>query len=179
MSQIADTYGNSLYSLSLEEGLADTILAQMEIVRDVIEKEGDFIRLLSAGNLTREERASILDACFGNRVHPYLLNFLKILGEKGYIRQFGACFVAFRASYYDDNGILPVSVVSAIALQEDQIVRLKEKLDGITGKNVQLSCSVDPACLGGIRLDYDGKRIDGTIAARLDALSQQFRNTTL
>jgi len=42
-----------------------------------------------------------------------------------------------------------------------------------------LSNMVDPACIGGIRLDYDGRRIDDTIIHRLEAMSSMLKNTIL
>ena len=62
-------------------------------------------------------------------------------------------------------------------LTEEQKARLKEKLDHRTGKNVSLNCTVDPQCLGGIRIDYNDQRIDGTVANRLAAVSELLKNT--
>ena len=49
----------------------------------------------------------------------------------------------------------------------------------ITGKTVELHCRIDPTVLGGIRLDYDGKRVDGTVKNRLDAMAALLKNTVL
>ena len=40
-------------------------------------------------------------------------------------------------------------------------------------------CKVDPAVLGGIRLNYDGMQVDGTVQGRLDAIGRQLKNTVL
>ena len=47
---------------------------------------------------------------------------------------------------------------------------LVAKLSAMTGKTVELRTRVDEACIGGVRLDYDGKRVDGTVKSRLDEL---------
>ena len=57
--------------------------------------------------------------------------------------------------------------------------RLKEKLEALTGKTVDLHSRIDPSCLGGVRLDYDGKRVDDTVAHRLDAIRTLLKNTVL
>ena len=49
----------------------------------------------------------------------------------------------------------------------------------MTGKKILLENVVDPSCLGGVRLDYDGKRVDDTIQHRLDALRGLLKNTIL
>ena len=38
---------------------------------------------------------------------------------------------------------------------------------------------VDASCLGGVRLDYDGKRVDDTVSHRLDAVRTLLKNTVL
>ena len=67
---------------------------------------------------------------------------------------------------------------SALLEDADQISpqqqeKLLEKLQQVTGKKVELQTKVDPACMGGIRLDYDGKRVDGTVKNRLDSLRNE------
>ena len=61
----------------------------------------------------------------------------------------------------------------------DQLQRLTKKLMAITGKQIELRGRVDPNCLGGVRLDYDGKRLDDTVAHRLDAIRGVLKNTVL
>ena len=86
---------------------------------------------------------------------------------------------SYREHYNRDNGILPVTAVTATALTQAQADRLCEKLAAITGKTIQLHNKLDADILGGIRLDYDGKSLDGTIANRLDAIRSMLKNTAL
>ena len=176
MSQIASTYGLSLYCLAVDENAAAEILEQMNAVTSILQAQPQFTQLLSAQNLTREERIAMVDTCFRGHVNPYFLNFLKILTEKGYIRHYDDCFREYRDAYYADNNVLPVSVVSAIELRPAQIGRLQDKLEELTGETVLLSYAVDEGCIGGIRLDYDGKRIDGTVSTRLKSVAELLKN---
>ena len=120
-----------------------------------------------------------MDEAFRGKVNPYVLNFLKILTEKGYIRQFPDCCDAYRGFYNEDNGILVVKAVSAIALSEEQKKKLTAKLEAITGKIIDLQCGIDTAALGGLRLSYDGKQVDGTVKTKLDAIGKLLKNTVL
>lgn len=177
MSRSADIYANSLYSLAKDENLAGEILEEMQTVRDILDKEPDFLTLLATSNITKEERTGMLDTCLRGRVQPYLLNFLKLLTENGLIRSYGTCCEAYEKLYNADNGILTVSVVSASELSDGQKQRLKEKLDARTGMHVVLRCAVDPACIGGIRIDYNDIRVDGTVASRLSTVAELLKNT--
>ena len=74
---------------------------------------------------------------------------------------------------------MPVSAVTAVPMTDSQKEKLAAKLAGITGKQIELINTIDPTCIGGVRLDYDGKRVDDTIIHRLDAMSSMLRNTIL
>ena len=179
MSQIATNYAQALYDLAKEENLTETVLQQLTALQQAFAEEPGFLRLMMAANLAKEERCRILDDSFRGKVEPYVLNFMKILTEKGYMRSFADCAKAYRDFYNADHGILQVKAVTAVALTDDQKVRLTGKLEKLTGKSIDLQCRVDPTVMGGVRLDYDGKRVDGTVQTRLDTVSKMLKNTVL
>ena len=70
-------------------------------------------------------------------------------------------------------------VSPAVALSQGQREALTKKLGTMTGKTILLRNQVNPACLGGVRLDYDGQRLDGTVKNRLDNIRDLLNNTVL
>ena len=179
MSQAANNYGQALFELAKEENLDTVILEQMEVLNVSFSQEPGFLRLLAAPNLSKTERCDILDDSFRGKVEPYVLNYLKILTEKGYMRYFDQCVKSYRELYNRDNGILPVTAVTAVPMTDKQEKALTMKLQSITGKRIELVAKLDPKVLGGVRLDYDGKRVDDTVAHRLDAVRNMLKNTVL
>ena len=179
MTQIGNVYGESLYELAKDENLTAEINAQLKVLKECFSQEAAFITLLSTPSLTKAERCQILDDSFRGTVHPYVLNFLKILTEKGYMRYFSDCCDAYTEHYDQDSGILRVTAVSAVALSSEQADKLKAKLSRITGKEVALRNRIDPQVLGGMRLDYDGQRLDDTVSHRLDAIRDLLNKTVL
>lgn len=179
MMQIGYTYAQALYDLAKEEMLTEQVLQQLQVLREAFENEPTFCRLLSAPNISKEERLAVIDGGFRDQLHPYVLNFVKILTERGYIGSFADCCKAFRSLYNEDNGILQVKTVTATELTDTQREKLISKLSAITGKRIELLCKVDPEVLGGVRLSYDGKQLDGTVRNRLDGLFASLKNTVI
>lgn len=179
MTQIGTVYGQALYSLAREENLTERILSQLQLVKACFDAEPDYLSLLGSVSLSKPERCQLLDESLSSAVHPYLLNFLKILVEQAKIRYFDDCFAAYQQDYYNDHNILPVTAVTAIALNQSQAQRLKDKLANITGKDILLSNQVDAALMGGVRLEYDGKQLEGSIAQRMQQMRQLLKNTVL
>lgn len=179
MTKIGAVYGEALYSLSREEGRDEAIRQQLEVLNRCFGKEPEFLRLLGNPGLTNAERLQIVEDCFRGKVDGNVLNFLKILTEKGCIRYFPGCVQAYRKLYDRDHGILSVSAVTAAPMTAQQAQKLTKTLGRITGKHIALTVTVDPAILGGMRLDFDGKRVDGTVVHRLDTVGKLLKNAAL
>ena len=179
MTEIANVYGGALYDLAKDENLTAQFYKEVDVLNQAFTDEPAFVQLLSSVSLSKAERCQVLEDCFRDKIHPYVMNFLKILTEKGYIRHFSGCCKVFRERYNTDNGILPVTAVTALPLSDALRKKLTDKLSTVTGKQIELTCKVDPDCLGGVRLDYDGKRLDDTVSHRLDAVRGLLKNTVL
>ncbi len=179
MTSVGSVYGQALYSLAAEEAITQDIHTQLLQLKDVFLQVPEYLRLLSAANLPRQERCALVDELFRDKVHIYVLNFLKILTEKGYAKAFSDCVEAFTKQYNLDNHILPVWAVTAVPLTQTQIDRLEKKLSALTGENAQLHNKVDPQCVGGVLLDYDGTQVDGSVASRISSIRKLLKNTVL
>ena len=179
MSQAGAVYGQSLYALAKDEGLEEQLLRELSVLEAAFDETPAFLKLLTSHNIALQERLGILEESFRDKVHPYLLNFLKILTEKGYAPHFHACYQAYSELYDEDNGILAVTAKTAVPLTPAQSEKLTNKLSGITGKTIRLTNKVDSAVLGGVQLDMGNRRVEDTVAGRLEAISKLLRKTTL
>ena len=179
MTEVATTYGQAMYDLARDENKSQTILAELSVLDQGLRAEPEFLQLLSAPNIPKEERVQILDDSFRGKIDPYVLNFLKVLTEKGYMRHFSGCCQFFRQQYNKDNGIVPVVAYTAVPLSDELRRKLTAKLSTVTGKTIELDCRIDPETLGGVRLDFDGKQVDGTVRRRLEDIRGLLKNTVL
>ena len=179
MTDVATTYGQAMYDLAREENLSKQLLDELTALSGSFEGEPEFIRLLSSPNIPKEERVRILDDSFRGKLHPYVLNFLKVLTEKGYMKHFTGCCRVYRQQYNLDNGILPVTAYTAVPLSDELRRKLTAKLSTVTGKTIELDCRIDPETLGGVRLDFDGRQVDGTVRRRLEDIRGLLKNTVL
>jgi len=171
MKGAAVTYGSSLYELAAGEGMTQEFLDELKGVCEILKTQPDYSKLLSEPAIPKKERTKLIEEAFGGRVHEYIKSFLKILCENGTIGELPACMREYVKRYNADNGIVTAAAVSAIPLTAEQAERLREKLCSLTGKNVEMTCKVDPSAIGGIRIDIEGRRLDGTVSERLKAVN--------
>ena len=67
------------------------------------------------------------------------------------------------------NGITAIKSV----LPEGDTSFMKDKLEKLSGKTVTLTQKTDPTVLAGLRVELEGKQLDGTVKSRLDGLSRK------
>ncbi len=179
MTPVGNQYGQALYDLAADENLSERILPEITALQDSFVQNPDYIRLLSSPALSKQERCALLEEGFRDQVHPYVLNFMKLLTERGHMGHFGDCCRAFTRLYDRDHNILAVKAITAFPLSQDQRRRLAEKLQSVTGKTIRLENRVEADCLGGVRLEYDGKCLDDTLAHRLESVGKLLKETVI
>ena len=179
MTQTAKNYGNALYELARDEGLAEELLPQLVGVDALIAENPDYLRLLGSPTLTKAERCAALDEAFSGRVHTYVLSTLKLLCERGHIREFHGCCAQYRCRRNEDAGVVEATAVTAVPLTPSVRQKLEDKLRAVTGRQIDLQLRVDPSVLGGVRLELEGKQFDGTVRQRLDGLRKTLSDTVI
>lgn len=172
MTDLSREYGDGLYALCAEEGIAKEVLEQLQALKACFDEQPDFCRLLSNMSLSKQERVGIVDRTLRGQVHPYVLNFLKILCERGALHAFSGCEQAYREQYNRDHGVTEACVTTSAPLTEEQRRKLLIKLCSMTGHQISLREKVDPRLIGGVLLEMDGKRYDNTLRHRLQSIHQ-------
>lgn len=179
MTDTAQTYGTSLFDLAVEENQLQTYMQELIAIRQAIQENPKLLELLDCRSVPKDERLDVLDTCFKGRVQDYLLNFMKILCEKGLIRLLPDCIRQFELMYFDASGIVEARATTARELSPALKEKLTEKLTSMTGKTVMLQCTVDPSVLGGVCLELMGRQMDGTIKRRLVEVGKSLSDLTL
>ncbi len=179
MTEIAKLYGQSLYELAAGEGMAEPILHELDCCAGLFRENPDYVKLLSTPSISKEERRGVLDRAFDGQVHVYVVSFMKLLVDREAIGELPGCVEAYRHRYYEDNGILEVTVTTALKLDDRMREKLLARLDAVFGKRIILKELVDRSVLGGMRLECAGKRYDGTVKDRLDRIEKGLRETVL
>ncbi len=179
MKNYANEYGLALYNLGVEANCSKQIFEDFGFVAEVFENQPEFTRLLSNPMLTADERAGAVRSVFGGKINQYLLNMLMIFAEKRRFDMLSKCWLEYRRNYCKANNILPVTATSVQPLTEEQKAKLIEKLTAKTGSQILLTCVVNPKYLGGIMLEYDGKRVDASVKNRFAEMRQLLRQSDL
>ena len=101
------------------------------------------------------------------------LNFLELLAERHRMPAIFRIRRAYDALWREENKLLPVTVTSAVELDEGLVEGLGKRIEKQTGKKVELTSKVDEDVLGGLVLQVGNMVLDASIRNRLEQLRKQ------
>lgn len=178
-SDVQREYGGALWLLAEQEHCADEMLADVRALEAVLAETPRYLRLICAPTILLEDRLQLLDDAFRGRVHPYLLNFLKLLTERGHFAVLPDCLAEYRRRYDEANQIENVKVVSAVPLTPAQKQAIAEKLSLKLQKNIRLTARVDASLVGGVRVETESAAIDGSVRGRIEDIRDILHQSVL
>ena len=162
-----------MYDLAAEEQLTEPIMKDLIEVRGIFRENQDYLRLLAEPSIKREERIGLIEKAFGTACERYFVSFLKLLCDRGMLGEYEGCVEAYKKRYNADHNIAEAVVTSAVALSDGQLDSLSARLAELSGKKIALTSKVDPKVLAGIKVELEGKQLDGTVLGRLSGMSKK------
>lgn len=170
---IANRYAKALFELSEEENITKEIYNELNNVVNIVKNNKDLDNVLKSPLVAKDEKVKLIEILFNTKINNNLKNFLKILVEKGRISSLKSIQLTFKELLNDRHNIMEGTVISAIALTDEKVKELEEKLSKKYNKNVTLENKVDESILGGVLVRLGNIQIDGSVKTRLDNIKDQ------
>jgi F-type H+-transporting ATPase subunit delta len=172
MEEIAQVYARSLFDVAREQGKLDEIREQLGQFADALQGDHDLqVFFFSPYFSTEEKQDGLTKAVSG--ADEILVNFLNVLIENHRMPVVFRARRAYDAMWEEENRLLPVSVTSAIELDEATVREIGDKIADQTGRKVELSAQVEPDILGGIVVRVGNSVLDASVRNRLEQLRKQ------
>ncbi len=156
---VSERYALSLYEVAQDEKQEKLYLDQLIEVCAAFDSEPDFLKMLTTPSIAAEDKRNVLKAVFEGRIEPFLLNFLMLVTDKNRIGLIHEMCQAYKEQYYFENGIVEVLAVTAVPMSAALTDKLRGKMEQVTGKKVELKCSVDPSIMGGHRCESQQRAV--------------------
>jgi ATP synthase F1 delta subunit len=177
MEEIAEVYARALFEVAKADDKLDVVREQLGQVADAVSESRDLQVFLFSPYFSTEEKIQGLGRAISG-ADPAVANFLALLVEKHRMPALFRIRQRFEALWNEENRVLPVQITSAIALDEETVRRIGERIGERTGRKVELRSVVDPDILGGIVLQVGNNVLDASIRNRLENLRKQVARGT-
>ncbi len=167
MMETNKEYAEALFMLAAENNSLEEYSKHLACIRAVTEENPEYTEFLSSPAIPLSERLSAIDEAFAKEMPEYIVSFLKLLCENGRIRELCDSIDEFEFLIKNAMNRTTATVYSAVALSDAQKQALCEKLEKLCGKQIDAVYIEDKTLIGGIRVEVDGKTLDGSIERRL------------
>jgi F-type H+-transporting ATPase subunit delta len=172
MEQIAEVYARALFEAAKEQDVLDRVHDELAEFAEAVEDDRDLQVFLFSPYFSSDEKREGVRKIVSD-ADERTVNFLGLLAERHRMPAIFRIKREFDALWADENKLLPVTVTSAVELDEGLVEEIGKRIQEQTGRKVELSANVDPDVLGGLMVRVGNKVLDGTVRNRLERLRKQ------
>ena len=172
MTTISREYAEALFELAVQAGVTKETSEGLETVVSALLQTPEYRALLASPAISKEERIAALNDAFRGKIPEVLRAILRMMVSRGHISALAGMARDYEELARGYRGESMALVTSAVPLKESEMVTLRAKLEKKLGRTVTLQCRVSPELIGGVRVEVDGRVIDGSIRNKLDEIKE-------
>ena len=169
MEEIAQVYARSLFEVAKEQSKLDVVKEQLGQFADALDANRELSIYFFSPYFSTTEKAEGLGRLLEG-VDPVVENFLALLIENHRMPVIFRVRREYDALWEQEHQLLPVTVTSAVALDDATVRSIGDAIGRQTGQQVELTANVDPDVLGGLIVRVGNSILDASIRNRLENL---------
>ena len=170
---LARRYANAVFSLAQDRNAIAKIGNDLAALTDAIYADPTTAAFFTAPIVDRYEKERAFSAVFSGKVDEVALHSLLLLVRKHREALLREIVAQYRILERRARGAEPLTVTTAKPLSADELRSMVARLEKHYGKTFEVTQRVDAGVIGGARITMGDRRIDGTVAGRLEELSRQ------
>ena len=169
MNELASRYGLALFSIAEDRNEIKELQLEGKELKKVLLENPDFITLLNNAFLTFEERGKIVNKTL-SAFDKDIVSLIKLLIRNNRMRYANEVLDAFNSYCNHARGVNEGLVYSTYPLDEQTIHKIEKKLSSREKVDIELTNRIDQNLIGGIKVVFNGKIYDGSIANKLEKM---------
>lgn len=174
---VARRYAEGIFAIARDHSSFDRWLADLETIRSAL-VNADMAQLLSDPKVTVAQREAVVSQVLTGKVDQLALNAASLLIRRGHTQAAAGVEREFQRLVNDHRNVAVAEVTTAIELGGSEREAVKQRLEALTTKNIELQTAVDGSILGGFVARVGDVLIDASLKARLAALRQDLLSHT-
>ncbi len=135
-----------------------------------IADDADMHELIESPHVSAPQLADLFIRVGGERLNEKCANFLRVLAGNGRLSLLPEIAALFEIQRRDAEGTIQAEMVTAFAATEVQQASVVESLRKRLGREIELTCSIEPGLIGGAIIRAGDLVIDGSVRGKLERL---------
>ncbi|HEY0396485.1 MAG TPA: ATP synthase F1 subunit delta [Candidatus Elarobacter sp.] len=167
---LARRYATAVFQLAQEAGKIQPVQHDLHTFVEALAADETVRKFFRSPVVDRKEKEAIVAQAF-SRLDPVALHTILLLIRKRRENMAETIVEQFDVLERQARGAQELRVVSARPLDKTALDALVQRLAAAYRTKFDVTQSVDPSLIGGIRITMGDRLIDGTIAGRLDDIA--------
>jgi F-type H+-transporting ATPase subunit delta len=168
LTEIAEPYAQALMSVAQSNNLTDQFGEDAKALQALLSESEDLKILITSPIIEADKKKAVIQQLLGGQIHPYMLNFLLLLVDRGRIILLPEVCKQYQTLLRQLNQTVLAEVTSAVELTAEQQEAIKQKVMATAqASQVELVTRVDPELLGGVVIKIGSQYIDASLRGQL------------
>ncbi|MEQ9621158.1 ATP synthase F1 subunit delta [Coleofasciculus chthonoplastes] len=178
-AEVVEPYAEALMSLAQEHDLVDKFGEDVAALLDTLKESEELEQFLGNPIVKADDKKAVLEQITGDQIHPYMVNFLKILVERRRILFLRDVCKQYQALLRELKQAVLAEVVSAVELNDDQKQAVRQKVLSMTNaQDVELDTQIDADLLGGVIIKVESQVVDASLRGQLRRIGVSLSRST-
>jgi len=167
----AKRYAQAVFEIALGRKELDRWQSDLRTIASLGE-DAILIAWLENPKFRFDDKVRLLSEQLGD-VNPLALNLVYLLAARGRLGMIGEVADGYQRLLDSYRGIEQAEVITAVPLDDEDKLRLGERLGAVVGKKVVVKPEVDSSLIGGFIARIGGKLLDGSTRSKLEVLKRE------
>ena len=167
MHELTSRYAQALFSLKRDSNQVEETQKEVKELMKIIKDNPDFLTLLNAPYIDKEERIAVVDKVFAS-IDEDIKNLIKVVVENNRSLYLLEIFEDFNSLANEYRGVKEGLVYSAMPISEKEIDKITKKISEIEGCPIELKNIIDPSLIGGVKVVINDHIYDGTLKHHIE-----------
>lgn len=169
---LARRYALAVFQLAQEQSAVVPVRNDLHALAAAIFGDESVKGFFLSPVIDRKQKIQLLASSFENKVHVVALHTVLLL-----VRKRRESLLPELVRQYDElemhaRGADRLTITSAKQLDAQQLQTLVARIEALYAKKFDVAQQIDPSLIGGVRITMGDRRIDGSVAGRLEELSR-------
>ncbi|HEY9618991.1 MAG TPA: ATP synthase F1 subunit delta [Crinalium sp.] len=178
-SEIVEPYAQALMSVAQAHDLTDRFGEDTGFVLGLLSESEELRQLLASPLIKSDVKKSVLVRLASETVHPFFLNFLNILVDRGRVLFLDGVCKQYQVLLRKLKGTVLAEVVSTVELNDAQKDAIRRRVTGlVSAQQVDLETRIDPDLIGGVIIKVGSQVIDASLRGQLRRIGLSLSSAT-
>lgn len=173
---VARRYAKALYAVGTNQGETEAYGKEMVELAEALQGAPEAMRFFRNPLFGADEKKSVLKELLDKvSVKPMVMNFCNLLADKGRLDQIPAIAADYKKMLDESSGVISGKLVTVKPMDASRQEDILKRLEGQTGKKLELEFADDAEILGGVVLKVGDKVLDASLRAQLQILKDNIK----